>query len=91
MDAEFNGRLLSLLTGTHERDSASTKLRRVGTWHEDEPSGSGHQLATETGTLFVGQVKLSPTHAADPFVFHKVRYYHEMIRYLAWKGWSRRV
>lgn len=65
MDAEFDGGLLGLLAGTHERDSASTKLRRIGTGHEDEPSGSGHHLATETGTLSVGQVKMSPTHSAS--------------------------
>ena len=68
MDAEFDGGLLSLLAGTHERDSASTKLRRIGTGHEDEPSGSGHQLATKTGTLTVGQVKLSPIPSSRPDV-----------------------
>ncbi len=54
VDAEFDGSLLGLFTGTHERDSTSTKLRRIGTGHEDEPSGSGRQLATETGTKSVG-------------------------------------
>ncbi len=57
MDAELDGGLLGLFTGTDERYSASTKLRRIGTGHDYEPSGSGHQLATETGTISVGQVK----------------------------------
>lgn len=61
MDAEFDGGLLGLLAGAYERDGASTKLRRARTGHANEPSGSGRQLATETGTLSVGQVKMSPT------------------------------
>src|SRR5690606_9619419 len=66
MDAEFDGGLLGLFTGTDERYSASTKLRRIGTGHDYEPSGSGHQLATETGTISVGQVNLSPVRSSRP-------------------------
>lgn len=32
----------------------------------DQPFGSDHHLATNTGTQLVGQVKLSPIRAADP-------------------------
>lgn len=31
VDAEFHGGLLGLFAGTHERYSASAKLRRIGT------------------------------------------------------------
>ena len=68
VDAEFEGGLLGLFASAHKRDSTSTKLRRRGAWHVNEPSGSGHQLASETGTISVGQVKMSPTRAAVPSV-----------------------
>src|SRR5690606_19594750 len=68
MDAEFDGGLLGLFTGTDERYSASTKLRRIGTGHDYEPSGSGHQLATETGTISVGQVNPVTYSCSSPVV-----------------------
>ena len=47
VDAEIDGGLLGLLASTHERHSTSTKLRRIGTWQEHEPFGSGHHLGLD--------------------------------------------
>lgn len=63
---QFDSGLLGLLAGTHERDSAGTELRRIGAGHGDEPSGSGHQLATETGTLPWGRSNWNPFRSSRP-------------------------
>lgn len=57
MDAELDRGLLGLLPRPHQRDSAGTELRQIGTWHQDEPLGSSHHLATEIGTQTVSQVE----------------------------------
>lgn len=73
MNAEIISGLFLGLAGAHERDHAGPELRqdRGGAWLPAFRTGC--QLVIKSGTQTVGQVKMSPTRAADPSSLGELR------------------